>query len=75
MNMNRIRVNVRKNVNCALSTVLGVITKSEADKSKIHNDAGLAKNVYFEREAERVSMEAEVKKAQACQLVQSFQKC
>jgi hypothetical protein len=75
MNMNKIGVNVKKNVNGALSTLLGVITKSEAERSRIHNDAGLAKNVYFEREAERIFMEAEVKKAQAFERIQGFQKC
>ena len=74
MNMNRIGMNVKKNVNGVLHTLFGAITSSKVERSKLHNDAGQVENISFEREMERVLMEAEVLKAQAYECVQEFQK-
>jgi len=74
MNMNKIGMNVKKNVNGALHTLFGVITNSKVERSKLHNDAGQVENVNFEREVEKPVLEADVLKAQAYERVQEFQK-
>jgi hypothetical protein len=74
MNMNKIGMNVKKNVNGALHTLFGVITNSKVEGSKLHNDAGQVGNIRFEREAEKLVLEAEVLKAQAYERIQEFQK-
>jgi hypothetical protein len=75
MNMNKIGMNVKKNANIALSTLLGVITKSKVERSKLHDDFGQVENVHSEREVERCLIEAEIKKAKAYKYTQYFQKC
>jgi hypothetical protein len=74
MNMNRIGMNVKKNVNGALHTLFGVITHSKVERSKLPDDVGQVENAYFEREAEKLLMETEVLKAQAYERIQEFQK-
>jgi len=74
MNMNKLGMSVKKNVNSALSTLFGAITNSKGERSKLHNSVGQVENVNFEREAKRIFMEAEVLKAQAYERVQEFQK-
>jgi hypothetical protein len=75
MNMNKIGMNVKKNVNNALSTFLGVITKFKTEGSKLHDDVEPVENIHFEGEVERIFMEAEMLKAQAYKRIQEFQKC
>jgi hypothetical protein len=74
MNMNRIEMSIKKNVNGALHTLFGVITNSKVERSKLHNYAGQVENINFEREVERIFLEVEVLKAQAYEYAQEFQK-
>ena len=75
MNLNKIGMNVKKNINGALSTLLGIITNSENKHLRLHREVKLTEKIYFERELDRILLETEAKKNQAAITIRDAQNC
>jgi hypothetical protein len=72
MNLNKVGIYVKKNLDGVLSTLLGITTKSETKQPKLRK---LAESIDFGVKSERILLEAEVKKSQAIELFRERQKC
>ncbi len=75
MNLNKIGIYVKRNLDDALSTLLGVRKKSETELSELHKEIRLTENVHFNKESKKILLEAEAKKNQAIELIRKLQKC
>jgi hypothetical protein len=75
MNLNKMGTGVKRNIDGVLSTFLGVKTRPQPRRSKLYREIKLTENVHFDKESERISLEAEVKKSQAIELIHTLQKC
>ena len=75
MNLNKMGMQVKKNMDVALNTLLRIMTNLKPERSKLLNGTKLTENSYFEKESERILLETEVKKSQAIALVHGLQEC
>lgn len=65
MSMNKTGImNVKKDVDSALSTLSSIITRPKNEGSELQNDVWQVENVPFERGVNRISLEAEMLKVQ-----------
>jgi len=63
-------MNAKKNIDSALSTLFRIINRPKIKESELQDDFWQDENVRFEREVNRIVMEAEMLKAQVWRHIQ-----
>ena len=73
MKSNKMGVHVKMNKNGFLSTLFGIITKTEHAQLKLHREVTVIENVCLDKQTEKALREAEIKKGQAIELIRKLQ--
>jgi len=74
MNLNKIGIYVKKNLDGVLSTLRGVRKKPETELEEPPKEIRFTENVHFNKELKKILLETEAKKNQAIELTHKLQK-